>query len=307
MAEIYLKFTGFLSNCDESILDFPFGEGYVIKKIDHNAGIQLLSELINKNQMEASLIDVNKRLSVPPSRYLYYIEIGSHHSVADPSIVSSFEGGIFDWASIPLNYLYNRLRLLRLYKQGNILMPISATQSKINNRTGPSITSDNGDVLVEEIFHLKYSEISTIQEFLKEIELPFQDEVLQMSFELFELSYTIANKPLSFLTNIMALENLLNPEVIEIKHRVSRNLAVLIGKDAHNVADIYQDMKKMYDKRSKIAHGRASKEIKDDDLLRARNYLREAIKNYYWTKLNKDDLLNELNELGFDSKKSWTH
>ena len=137
------------------------------------------------------------------------------------------------------------------------------------------------------------------------MQIPFSDEILQVSFDLFELSYTTGNPILSFLTCMIAIESILNPDRSEIRNRVSRNLAVLVGKDIEEAELLYKQMLDLYDKRSRIAHGRATKSVNQSDVISIRNLLRRTILEYYYTGMEKSSLLGLLNKLGFESKKPW--
>jgi len=86
----------------------------------------------------------------------------------------------------------------------------------------------------------------------------------------------------------------------EITYQVSRNAAVLLGKSKDESKEIFNDIKKLYSKRSKLIHGKQDKNpIIPKDILRLRHYVRESIKSIYKLDLGQKELLRILNESGF--------
>ena len=81
--------------------------------------------------------------------------------------------------------------------------------------------------------------------------------------------------------------------------------AILVGKDENEVENLYKTMLDLYDKRSGISHGRATKSVNQGDVLVIRNLLRRAILEFFYAGKKKDELLSLLNKMGFESKKSW--
>ena len=65
------------------------------------------------------------------------------------------------------------------------------------------------------------------------------------------------------MTGLEALFNIGQPE---LSYTISRNIAVLLGIDKDDSNKIFQEMKDLYKKRSKIIHGSYSKNIGEEDL-----------------------------------------
>lgn len=104
---------------------------------------------------------------------------------------------------------------------------------------------------------------------------------------------------------MISLETLFNPGRQELRYRVSRNTAVILGKEKEDSEKIFREIKKLYDKRSDIVHTGKSNTINEEDLLKLRHYVRESIKEIIKIDKNKDELLELLNSCGF-GEKSWT-
>jgi hypothetical protein len=134
------------------------------------------------------------------------------------------------------------------------------------------------------------------------MKIPFNKPSLQLAFEAFELSYEVYDLALSFLTLVTGLEAILNREHYELRYRVSRNSAVLLGKDLDEAKAIFKGMKELYDKRSKLVHTGDRSIVSRDDVLKLRQYVREALKKVHRTGMNKDQLLTLLNTCGFGQR-----
>lgn len=69
-------------------------------------------------------------------------------------------------------------------------------------------------------------------------------------------SALIANEPNQLFTNLtILLECLLSTDRYELAHKISERAAIILSKNNNDRLTIYDDMKKIYDQRSKIVHG----------------------------------------------------
>ena len=196
-------------------------------------------------------------------------------------------------------YLGQTFRLMRLFKEGNILMPLSYYYYEDRGIPKSFMQASTTLPISRELYHLEDSEIPELQKFLKEFTLPFQKDFLQLAFENFEESYHVTKRHLAFLSLMIGLEALFNPGGGETRYRVSRNVAVLLGRNREDSKAIFENVKKLYDKRSKVIHSGKVDEIEEVDVLNLRNYLRESIKKIYRMGVEKDELLEKLNEAGY--------
>lgn len=102
---------------------------------------------------------------------------------------------------------------------------------------------------------------------------------------------------------MIALELLFNPGGEEATYKISRNAAVLLGKDGTDSEKIYCKIRKLYTKRSKLIHGVDSKESKHligaADVVELRGYVRESIKKIVKRDMNKTELMKILHSSGF--------
>jgi hypothetical protein len=100
---------------------------------------------------------------------------------------------------------------------------------------------------------------------------------------------------------MIATEVLFNDGSYELKYRITRGMAVLLGTNKNECHEIYSNMKKLYDKRSGLVHtGKAA--ISTTDVILLRHYLRNSIKELLRLRLSKTELSKKLMENGFGQR-----
>jgi len=153
------------------------------------------------------------------------------------------------------------------------------------------------------VYSLGRTELSNLTKFFRDVEIPFKETSLRLAHDNFQVSYYIHQKHLSFLALMMSLEGLFNPSGEgELRYRISRNTAVLIGKDKDDSESIWKRMRKLYDIRCDIIHSGNFNDVNDNDVLELRSYVRRSIKEFYKIGKSKTEILDMLNSCGFGDK-----
>lgn len=293
MSKKEIHFMGLLANTDSSILQVTLDHGFKIHAMSKEDCVSLLSDLeclphmrIYRILLEYSLISENK---------LYYIV----NSVENDAELGGFKENFVH------GYLDPAIRLMRLFKEGNICIPLEYYYFSDYDTPKLFISEDRSLHVSPAPYKLESSEIPDLQGFIQNTKLPFKESSLQLAFGSFELSYQIRDRNMSFLSLMISLEALLNPDRYEVTHRVSRNTAVLLGRDKEDSKTIFSEIKDLYNKRSKIVHTGNSNSIDEGDLLKLRHYVRESIKEINKIGDNKDELLKILDSCGF-GERPWT-
>jgi hypothetical protein len=293
MSKKEIHFMGLLANTDSSILQVTLDHGFKIHAMSKEDCVSLLSDLeclphmrIYRILVEYSLISENK---------LYYIV----NSVENDAELGGFKENFVH------GYLDPAIRLMRLFKEGNICIPLEYYYFIDYDTPKLFISEDRSLHVSPAPYKLESSEIPDLQGFIQNTKLPFKESSLQLAFGSFELSYQIRDRNMSFLSLMISLEALLNPDRYEVTHRVSRNTAVLLGRDKEDSKTIFSEIKDLYNKRSKIVHTGNSNSIDEGDLLKLRHYVRESIKEINKIGDNKDELLKILDSCGF-GERPWT-
>jgi len=305
MSKKEIHFMGLLANTDSSILNVTLDYGFKIHAMSEEDCIGLFSNLGGLPPEE-----VGKKLFIDfpclnsDERKFYSI---------NNSFESSGESFNETWNVIAKfandhvqGYLNPAIQLMRLFKEGNICMPLEYYYSTDNNAPKSIMWKSAGLYIAPKPkYTLESSEIPDLQEFIQNTKLPFKESFLQLAFGNFELSYQIHDRNLSFLSLMISLETLFNQGRQELRYRVSRNMAVILGKEKEDSEKIFREIKNLYDKRSDIVHTGKSNTINEEDLLKLRHYVRESIKVINNIGETKDELLEILNSCGF-GERSWT-
>ena len=290
-------FIGFLTNTDASILQVNLDHGFKMEAISEKEGLALISTLEGVTQVQASRIIFMDFPCLNYNENKLYVISNSFETVVKkegegllrkvPEFDNKFVRG----------YLDRVIQLMRLFKEGDLRMPLKYYYYIEKPNVHMRLTSHR--YVSREPYHLESSELPDLYKFIEDTKLPFEKSFLQLAFENFELSYETQNINLSFLALIVSLETLLNPGKHEIRYRISRNAAVLLGKDREDSKKTFSEIRELYDKRSAIVHVGKSDIINKEDLSKLRYYVRESIKKLYKMDKNKDEILDLLNLYGF--------
>jgi len=297
-----IHFMGFLTNTDASILQLNMEYGFEIRALSQKEALDFIIEVRKCSQMDASgILYMQYRCLNSQEKQVYIISNSIETDTKTVgnklfNIIARFDDKVVN------GYLYPTFRLMRLFKEGDIRIPLVYWYRIRNGKPIPFITMASSKSVSPEPYHLESKELKKLYTFLQDTKLPFKEAFLQLAFENFERSYEISNIGLAFLTLMISLETLLNPSGSELRYRISRNAAVLLGTTLKKSKEISKEIKELYDKRSKVVHTGKSNVIKRDDLLKLRYYVRESIKKMYTMRRGKGEILDRLNSCGFRTK-----
>lgn len=288
-----VHFIGLLRNVDSTILDVKLAHGFEFSQKSESDGNQFFSALEGLPQhltVKKLFLDYHC-LSATLKKYFF---VENSFDCAErgviPQEVAEFE------RKFVYSYLDPTLGLMRLFKEGNINMPI---RYYFEDPDSSLIRGSRATYDYAEPFSLKQEELKDLHTFLKRVKLPFSHTYMQLAFENFELSYETPNQRLAFLALMNGLEALFNPGAGEIAYKISRNCAVLLGSDIKASRTIYKDVRHLYSQRSAIVHAFKKVRIERDQLKRLRDYVRRALKTLLDLDKSKKNALKMLNEMGF--------
>ncbi len=302
-----VRFMGLLTNTNSSILDVKLEHGFKIEKINGRKLIDLIvklekiPEILARSRIiEKSFLNLQEENAYAVSNLIDDIEVTEKGELDNKNFkaLSKYEIKYYN------SYLYNTLALMRLFKEGHLFMPerhyfFDDDESGIFSlKTDIGVGFRRGTT-----FSLKKSELQDLQTFIQSIELPFKNPSLKLAHQNFEMAYIIYNKNLSFLALMISLESLFNPGGGgELTYRISRNTAVLIGRDKEDSINIYRKMKKLYGTRCDIVHQGKPNAVTEGDIKDLRNYVIRSIKEFYKIGKSKDEILELLNSSGFGDR-----
>ena len=279
-----LYFIGFLVNVDDSILKLQLGNGFLIDKREQQEIMPFLQRLDFHYGAKSGFEIINfKQDGRPLGCYC----INKHFP--------EFVGSTRDIQQS----LRDKLRLLRLFKEGNIFMRYSLFYHLKESIPQVAQISREYPLTDQTLFQLIDDEYAQAESFINNTNIPFKQSFLRLAFDSFEQSYETYNRGLTFLSLMISIDALFG-DFSELKYRVSRNTAVLLGNNIDESQKIFSDMNELYKKRSAVAHGgKDGKIVESKDVIKLRNYVRESIKLINKLHLNRKELLNVLNQSGF--------
>lgn len=293
MSQIY--FLGLLNNTNENLEKLVLKHNFKMKNISYRELEDILLNILELNEGQyATAYDM---------LYMFFREYERDDYVIITNELDEKDIKIFD-KDLVQGYLFNTLRLMRLFKEGNPdVVWYCYHDSKGVDDEGFAIGHSDLNVSFDKsYFNVSMDEIEVLQDFLDTISTPFSLGYLQLAYETFQESYEVNNSNLSFLLNMIGIEVLLNPGGTELTYKVSRNTAILLGKDRDHANEVFNNMRHLYRIRSNLVHGNRRVRVELSDLLLLRNYLRESIKEINVLNLKKEELFKILNIYGFGER-----
>ena len=306
-----VRFMGLLTKTDSSILGVKLEYGFKIEQIGERELIELIIKLEDIPEFLGKPRVYNKGYLNREEGNAYIISnsIDGIESIK-PGEIDNKNFNVIDSYEIKHGkYLDEKLTLMRLFKEGHLFMPeryyfFEDDESAIYLvRTGMGKTAMGEDFMKGTTYSLEKSELQDLQTFIQSTKFPFLNPSLRLAHQNFEMAYSIYHKDLSFLALMISMESLFNPGGEgELTYRISRNTAVLIGKDKDDSRNIFRKMKKLYGKRCDIVHQGKPNAVTEDDVKDLRNYVIRSIKEFYKIEKSKDEILELLNSSGFGDR-----
>lgn len=296
--EVEVKFLGFLKNVDDSVLEFDFGNGFKAGYYTEDEARDVFQKLESASSympVHEIFIDV---LNFDTHR-VYYLE-KNYKCKSEIKDGKKVIPRMYEPSQEVVFYLSPLLHLMRLFTSQNII--VDRGYIFVTDIGHPGITSKSVATTQNfPKFHINSNEVKQLKEFVNRVKTTkFDDPAVQLAFDNFNWSFETFNLPLSFLAIINGLEALFNPaDRQEISFRISRNCAILLGKEnKQECQKIFKLMRGYYKLRSQLVHG-TQVNISQEDIIGARHLLGESIKEFIRLKKERNTLLKELDELGF--------
>ncbi len=276
-----IHFIGFLANVDVSILGLNLGHPFVIEKKSQGDTSSFLRDIRQYygTKSEDCILSVEDQVNgVVHNQSFYYYCVTARN-------VESFDGTpqggvVIKWGKCGEFHrlIHDKLRLLRLFREGNVSLGFSCIYHLKDSQPSVLELCREWPIADTTKFHLEDNEISDAQCLIDTMSIPFKDGSLQLAFDSFELSYETHSAALNFLSLMIAMEVMLNRGKDELRYTISRNAAILLGKDKDDSERVFKEVRDLYDKRSKLVHEGSANKISPKDVLMLRHYVRQAIK-----------------------------
>jgi len=296
---------GLLCNVDSSILELKLPQGFEIKYFTEEEAIPHLLEVGKISEYrDATKFYWDYPCINTDEKRLYYI---TRTETLDLDLTE--DGRLKALIIGETEGLYNKhirkiIRSLRLYKDGDIRIPMDYTYFEHQGKLRSHMTRATSAFVSRVKFHLTKEDFKDLYAFFN-IQLPLTPPFLELAFKNYERSYETQNPALAFLALIISLEILYNPGGGEISFRISRNCAVLLGSSKNESDAIFKDIRRIYKIRSNMVHTGDTSKCDDELVKTVRHYVRESIKKMNQLGESKQKILEKINTLGFGEINSY--
>jgi hypothetical protein len=192
------------------------------------------------------------------------------------------------------------IRALRLYLCGQIEI-LGAYWYEMGEKDNPemvsaTVTQRTIDQAGEAV---SQRDIKPLNDFLAKRRQPLNHEYIQLAWDHWDQSMGTKPEHLEFLSLVMSLEALFNVSQTDLRYRVARSMAVLLGHDSEHSEDIYGQTKDAYDIRSRLVHTGKSDKLKEFWMWSFRHDVNRAIRRLIELDLPKDTVSEILTRLPF--------
>lgn len=155
-------------------------------------------------------------------------------------------------------------------------------------------------------FNLEDNEILKLEEFYELYKkIDKNKKIIDRMIDLWMTSRRTPSFDIKFILHVTILEMFINGNT-KLSYRLSRSIAVLLGNSRENSKEIYNNVKKLYNARSRFLHdGEENK--KNENEINAQNYARKLIVELIMLsseyKKSIDDIRAEIDKFGFGDYK----
>lgn len=199
--------------------------------------------------------------------------------------------------------LGDKISKLRLFAEGSLKICVEFFYTEEDGI--PEMVSSREETLHCEnrLFRVGTRDLSVIQELLESSPLATGHKYISFAIENFLQSYRVAQPELEFISLMLALESIFNDGKQELRNKVARGCAVLLGRTKQSSRTVFNDVRDLYDKRSVLVHTGDRSKIKHADVLALKSYIRKSLLRVVQLGLPKDQLSIQLTEAGFGGYK----
>lgn len=192
------------------------------------------------------------------------------------------------------------INILRLFKSSNIGLSWSFL---FNSSCGTIINATPQHVIPDRTYSVPLALTDDEKIKISKLQIPETEQLngqIQKMLTVFHESFRVENKYLSFILRIMILEMLIEGNA-ELSYRISRTVAVLLGKNEEESSRIEKICKKMYSARSKYLHDGITNDITQEMQYNALDISRRIIANLAIINTNLPDIRSVLHKSSFGS------
>jgi hypothetical protein len=145
-------------------------------------------------------------------------------------------------------------------------------------------------------FYLSECEVNTVHHILQLLKQIIEKKK-DLPIRRFNSSYEKPNKADKFLDLMITYETLFSGKRTDsVTHKLAWRFSRLLGNDSEQCSALYDDMKKLYERRSTLVHG-DNDDVDSTSVQQLQDYMRRSIKEY----------LKEMDRKSFKTNNQFTH
>lgn len=300
-----IRLLALLSNVDDAVVGLDLGLGLSIEKWPLAELLGVLQELDDLPEHETISRVADQYYATDDQDEYAYVITGEftveqrefHYPEGGLPLDSSWWGR----QERITRHIGERLQVMRLFAEGNVDVPAIYFYEE-NNGTIEFHASQTRVAQVRyNPFQVSRNDVPRLQAFLNHWQLPFAQDYIQLAFDNYDESYSAHSDKTAFLLLMIALEVLFNQGAHELRYRISRGVAVLIGQTESEAKELFGEVRGLYDTRSQLVHTGTAKDFGSGRVLRLRAIVRHCVKCAAQLGISKDDLSDLLTRSGFGS------
>lgn len=321
MIDVNVSIFGIIMCCDESLCNLTLGRGYSIKKCDFDT--LFFKDKITNGQGQLEADYYGSQIFEDGNIFFICLKKNEIIQIEGPQFSASKHMTLFEDAMCEdelaqymdeeMNYLHERINLLRLFKSGNIgfrnvfFQYSFTTMGFIKNRIDHCSHNQTRNAIASERFTLDESEVILCNQWLVDFcGIPYT--LLKNSIDEFSWGLEQIDIPTGFEQYTTALEMTLLPQNKPGKKQMLANrISAMLGNTPSEIQKIYQKILNFYRYRSESLHEGNGSNISGSELKEMENITRDVLKEclirckteYYnnsnvtWDEI-KNNIMNDL-------------
>lgn len=303
-----LKYTSLLGNVDKTILRVTLGDGFAIEEWPIEKFVTFYEDMLGSADHDIWFkLDEDwgygrGRKYRPKSVYIVSksfekFPVRDHGKNIDKLMEELKRRDQF--VSLQTALLEDKLLKLRLCAEGSIKVCVEFFYSESDGVLEMETSSEEMLHCENRPFKVRKSDLNAIQRLLESPPLSTSHKYISFALENYLQSYRVSQIELEFISLMLAFEAIFNDGKQELRHKISRSCAVLLGKTKRSSRIVFKDIRNLYDKRSVLVHTGDRAKITHADVISLKNYVRRSLLQVVQLGLPKDQLSVELTEAGF--------
>lgn len=292
-------FLAVLSNASIDVVGLTLGV-LTVQRRPRSQLVRLINELHDFPEDFALFLEDHYQCTDPSGRYVYTIE-GPAPQVNE-AIAARDAMALHDAQESFIKDLEQRVKLLRLFGEGLLIIPMWFFYDPTNSN--PNFYSIGYDYVKPTSYTLDSESAGHLEPALAKGDLTTSHAYIRLAWDALDESYDQRSQKLELLSLMMAIEVLFNDGQGELRFRIARAVAVLLGRNVKMSQQIFTTMKTLYDKRSLVVHTGQCKSLSKGEIVQLRYFARRAIILLAHIDADKGKVSDILTQSGFGTSRS---